>query len=679
MNRLIFILLTVTSIALHPVFVVKPVYAVSEKQQWWNSIEGPGTDTASATAFDSSNNMIVFGDTYSQSVQFSTTSGKASTINLAAGSSASFLVKYSDTGVVQWTVRMTSQETDSTSICVDSQDNIYALLSYGSGDLMITDSSGSITIIPGDTEPDLFDSALVKFDGNGIFLWSVHLAGNDRDFVYSASRDSFDNVLISGYSSSSEMSVYQSDSSIAATFTNSNYYIGFLIKFSADGIYIWSIIQQDAYGCAVAIDSHDNIAHGFVSDGTTIDFLDPASNVQKTITGSDYGTTALIVNYNSDGQLLWQTSMSSSYDFAEIYDLCFDGDDKLVVMGEYNKAISISDSTDQIKAIVPSTNNDNAFLIKFSSSGEYQWSTYISVKSPNLIELRKISINALDNGIVITGAYYSTQINLLNKDGVSTTLATPKLRAGFAARYSATGDVLPFVRIVGNTLAFITAAVFDNNGNLGLIGTFDGTAPNPSLCTTSCVAISLSSRSVSSYDASFAIWLPSSTLIPKLIFVPQNSSSSLLSSATSSVGQVSSSKTSAGTTSTKVTTTSSKKSPSKATSTTTTAFYVAVETGSSNTTTLVYTVIGSLGVIGIVFAVALALYMTRGGNRNLPLGQNNNRAQVLGSNGSSYFLASTTKVNETKDSSRNELSRPKIEASRHMAQTPAATREPLYI
>ncbi len=157
-------------------FVVK--YNSSGVKQWTQQLGTSSSDEGRGITSDSSGNIYVTGDT-----------GGGLDGNTHAGSADLFVVKYSSSGVKQWTQQLgTSGQDYGYGITSDSSSNLY-VTGYTTGGLDGNTSAGN---------DDLF---VVKYNSSGVKQWTRQLGTSTSDYGYGITSDSSGNVYVTGYTS----------------------------------------------------------------------------------------------------------------------------------------------------------------------------------------------------------------------------------------------------------------------------------------------------------------------------------------------------------------------------------------------------------------------------------------------------------------------------------------------
>ncbi len=228
---------------------------------WTNRYNGPGNDSdeAMAIAVDSSNNVIVTGD--------------------SAGSGGVYdyvTIKYSSAGLPLWTNRYNGPG--------NNNDNATAVAVDGGGNVYVTGYSRSTNYETGE------DYATIKYSSAGVPLWTNRYngPGNHKDTAGAVVVDSSGNVIVTGSSRAS------ADNIDYAT-----------IKYSSAGVPIWTK-RYNGPG------NGWDIATGLAVDGSNNVIVTGGSDNPTSL---DYAT----IKYSSAGVPLWTNRYNgpgNNYDVA---------------------------------------------------------------------------------------------------------------------------------------------------------------------------------------------------------------------------------------------------------------------------------------------------------------------------------------------------------------------------
>lgn len=137
--------------------------------QWQRLLAGASADTARGIAVDSSSNLYIIGETYSE----------------GAGSSDFLLTKYNSSGTIQWQVLLGGASGEiGYSVAIDSADDIYVTGR--------TDSAGAGSR----------DFLIAKYNSSGTIQWQRTLGANLVEDSRAIAIDSQDSLHVYGYTTS---------------------------------------------------------------------------------------------------------------------------------------------------------------------------------------------------------------------------------------------------------------------------------------------------------------------------------------------------------------------------------------------------------------------------------------------------------------------------------------------
>ncbi len=372
---------------------------------------GSGDDQIEGVAVDSTGNAYVAGRTDSTDLALTTIGSPAS------GNDHAFVAKIDATGsqLIYADYIGGSSEDDGYAIALDSSNNVYITGSTASPDFPMVHPFQQ-------TYPGGFNAFLAKLSSDGSsLLYSTYFGGNGSDMPSSVAVDKSGEMILAGYTSSTNLvtaNAYQPSALANDGGLYGNY--GFLTKFSADGA---SLVYSTYFG------GHSNVA---LNCGGTPCWPQPDSFISAMAS-------------DNDGNV-FVTGSTNTYDFP-------------ATPGAYITANSTSGNT------------SIGFVGKFNQAGGLQYSTYLYGSGGMEVTLNGIAVDASDSPYV-TGLTFS--------DGTfpvtSTSICDPgSLGSGcsyaFVSKFDPTGSTLSYSTFLGpNNFAIPQAIALDRDNNAYIVG-----------------------------------------------------------------------------------------------------------------------------------------------------------------------------------------------------------------
>ena len=277
------------------------------------------------------------------------------------------------------------------------------------------------------------------------FLSTFGVSGLDTD-VAGVAIDSSDNIYITGTSQGAN--VFGKNATSGTTDDI------FVAKLNSSGVVQWVYAAGGTgrdRGRKIALDSSGNIyVTGYYQ--STVDF--GGGNVT-----SNGNWDAFLLKLNSSGTFQWVKSYGSNFnDLGR--DVAIDSNDNIYMLGNYRGTVDFGggDETGNINADI--------FLVKFNSSGVFQW--VYTAGADSFEDSRALALDSSDNPY-ITGSFQNT----VNFGGGNITAANIddlfilKLNSSGAYQNIYTSNI--FTTQKGKGLAV------DSSGNIYATGTFSGT------------------------------------------------------------------------------------------------------------------------------------------------------------------------------------------------------------
>ena len=337
---------------------------------------------------------------------------------------------------------------------VDNNGNSYSAGAFqGTIDF---DPSASVYNMTANGTSDIY---ILKLDNQGNFVWAIQMGGSSADAAIDIECDNDGNILLTG----SFRGPADFDPTIG-TFTLSS--AGgddpFIAKYTSNGTLIWaksiSAPSTSEAGIAVTVDSIGNVYSSGFYWGTAD--LDPSTN--------SFNVTSLgnrdiyIQKLDSSGNFLWGSSIGgSALDYVESIEL--DNLNNLIIGGYFNNSCDFDGSTNN--SFLTSFGNDDAFLCKYNSLGNYVWSKQFGGGSSD--NCRSLSIDS-DNNIYFIGTYSGTADFDPNTGTFNLTTA---IATSFMAKVDSSGTFLWANSMNIDYIEYITV----DNYSIYTTGNFTGT------------------------------------------------------------------------------------------------------------------------------------------------------------------------------------------------------------
>jgi hypothetical protein len=216
------------------------------------------------------------------------------------------------------------------------------------------------------------DGFVAKFNQYGKCIWSTYLGGGGTEDVLAICVDSGDNVFVTGYTSSRDFPVKQSE---APYHGGTDFYDAFVAAIDPNGLLLWSTFLGGKFGDSgldISSDSKGNI----IVSGWTSSWNFPNKNAFQPIKGKE--VDAFITKYNHQGEMLWSTFLGGDWR-EEACAVKVNSRDEIIVTGTTDSVYSFDEKVFPVKG---STFDDrvsgyNVFLSCFQSDGDLSWSCLI--------------------------------------------------------------------------------------------------------------------------------------------------------------------------------------------------------------------------------------------------------------------------------------------------------------
>jgi gliding motility-associated-like protein len=295
-----------------------------------------------------------------------------------AGNDDAFILKFSNNGTRLWaTYYGGTLGEEGVSIVADKWGNIFVTGETGSSDFPLQNTG---TFFQG-TIAGYSDIFILKFDSIGNRLWGTNYGGNENELSNSISCDKTGNIMLTGWTRSTNFPVKNSGTYFNGAIASSSYNSdAFILKFDNLGNRLWGTYyggSGDDAGHSVMSDEDGNI---FVT-GTTLSTNFPVKNSGTFFQGAFSGVQDIfILKFDSIGNRLWATYFGG-IDYDDMHtsnNIAIDNCSNLYIIFDTQSTNLISIQSDN-GGYYDNTLNGNydMFISKFSNVGTLNWSSYI--------------------------------------------------------------------------------------------------------------------------------------------------------------------------------------------------------------------------------------------------------------------------------------------------------------
>jgi len=317
-----------------------------------------------------------------------------------------FLTKYNNNGEYLWTKTFGTDAFDDVySIVTDSKNNIYLLgIFMGTGDFNPETGKDIKTT----TSKKIF---LTKFSGDSSYAWTKVIDSNVNTKLLRI--DDNDNLYIAGiFQNTVDFNFYDDEDDettedVDEHISNGDYDV-FIMKLDENGFYLWTktfgATQYDEINSVIIKSNKIYYTGKFRGE---IDF-DPSEN--SDIHEAFGATDAYLSILTTDGEYIWtktiKTIGGNDYHTNGKF-LALDSEDNLYITGEFKGRVDFDPSNNEDiyesdKDGDGAYTEDDIFVTKLNSDGDYLWTKIISSSYRKLIESIKTD---KDDNLFIAGTF----------------------------------------------------------------------------------------------------------------------------------------------------------------------------------------------------------------------------------------------------------------------------------
>lgn len=449
--------------------------------QWAKSLGEPSEpDMGIDLIPDNNGNLFLYGR-FSGTVDFDPGPGVT---NLTAGGNFDiFIGKYNPSGALLWIKKIGG------SIIATNNGHLmnpYDATVDNAGNLFITglyvgivdvDPSAANTLLYPDPSGPMGEKIFVaSYTNNGDFRWGFgygyqDFLGGFYNSGYEIKIDLAGDVIVSGmYHHTCDFDPSAVTYNLTAT---GSYMDIFFAKYSNTGNFIWAKSigggGVEDTPTAMVIDSSNNVyICGYID--IAADF-DPSPAV-ATVGSNGGGGDIFLAKYNASGDYQWAFSAGNSIGYDIGTSLAVDYSGNICMAGNFKGTVDFDPSAATFNLSATGTSNADAFLSKYSSSGNFIWS-----KSFGGVNHENTGSMVIDQyGRIIISGDFSGLCDFDPSPLTEFLDAGLSPNAAFITQFDNDGNFLNVMAVYGpGSYLFDHGMVVDNNENLYYTGGFEGT------------------------------------------------------------------------------------------------------------------------------------------------------------------------------------------------------------
>jgi hypothetical protein len=453
-------------------FVVK--YNTDGTPQWRAKISSTAADTADGICVDSSGNVYVAATASSSATTAYNSDDTTLKTFTARGGTDVVLIKYNSSGVGQWGAQIAGTSADSgLDVAVDSSGNTYITGSYTGTGTVYNSNDVSFGTLPNAGSTDVF---VVKYDTSGTAQWARRMGSTGADVGDGIAVDLSGNVYVTGQYSASFNVYAPNNTTIFTTLAHGGLGDGFLVKYNTSGTAQWACRMSSTSperGYAVATDSFGGVYVAGVYTGSG------SATVLLTITNAN-GSTGIntsgrsaVIKFNNAGTALWSQTVNNLSSMRGISTTPY-GDCYIGGASGSGSTIQVMNTDTTVYKILssPGSENQDVFIVKYSSNGVPQWAARLSGTGTDTGGA--VATDSSKNTYVV-GRYTGT-MSIYNANGsvFATTLAGVGSTEIFVVKYSPTGTVVWATRLTTSGADIGFGVGVDSSDNVYVAGQYTG-------------------------------------------------------------------------------------------------------------------------------------------------------------------------------------------------------------
>jgi predicted SpoU family rRNA methylase len=177
-----------------------------------------------------------------------------------AGDYDAFIIEFNNNGVRRWAIYYGGSNEDyATSVSTDNYGNVFVVGYTRSTNFPTKNLSGAYYQ---SNNAGGYDAFIIKFDGDNVRRWATYYGGSFEDYATSVSINNYGNVLVVGYTTSTNFPTYNPGGSAYYQPSLVGSSDAFILEFNKNGVRLWATYyggNRWDHATSVSTDNYGNV------------------------------------------------------------------------------------------------------------------------------------------------------------------------------------------------------------------------------------------------------------------------------------------------------------------------------------------------------------------------------------------------------------------------------------